>query len=301
MQIFARNALIALVLSAGLAAFSQEILWGDGTEGFVIGLVFDQSEFRTGEPIVATVATKNTSEVVRYVRTWRQRPEKEYTFFITRNGNESVEPLPPQLSIESLSYQQLNPNVTVTNKVRLDTKYDFSKPGMYTMMAARWIPLNNFSTNPWPPQTNWGQIRSGSATLYVTDGSVSDSPKPSQRFTKSMNRAAARERSTAIIAGNTNLTVSLNGSPGAENPVDSSNTQAAAGNVSTFPRNSGPVPQREQSAAGQSSESGTMREWIAQHAESVTAQQKIGFGVITALSALVLGILWRGAKRKRSA
>lgn len=251
---------------------SQELFWGNDQEGFQLGLYIEKTSVQTGEPIVATVVARNTSDVARRLPILLF-PNTPYHFIVTRDRAEIVR-LPENPKLGKFVNESIGPNVSVTNQVRLDSQFDLTKPGTYVVTALRSIPPASVSDREYPPITDMFNLSSGNAIIRIVE--------------------------------NTNI-VASNGSPtSAQSPIPNSTTENPAsrsGRPSAKPRHFA-VPGNKAAASG-SSTSVSKASPLAEasplvNTGGVTRSQKIAMGIIAALLAMLLAILWRASRRGRA-
>lgn len=261
MQACVRNFFVVAFLSATVVieAALPEVFWGEATEAFELGLSFEKVEFRHGEPIIATVIIRNFSGRDRLIPAFVQ-PDLNYEFIITRDRGEGI-PKVEQMRMGSyLGGIPIGANVSETNQIRLDQKFDFARPGTYVVTASRQV----------APSSREGEItlasekislRSGNALIRITEVAGSDSVH------------------NASIP------------PSAPRVQNSANAQ-----IKNLPRESATTPKVNSSSETPLPPAGTSPSILLARFTSV---QKIGGGIIACLIVLLLAILWRASRRKR--
>jgi hypothetical protein len=174
-------------------AIAQEIDWGNRVGHFRIGMRFEKTDFVPGQPIVATLVIENASEETQTLA--ESRPTGgAYHIVMTRDGF----PLRRDLSwIRSQIHVHIGPKAFYTNTVHLDSQFDMSVPGTYSVSAMRLITpepktksnsisdkLQHFAASLLPAKSNSAAnvnrplIQSGTAFIQVSEGRTqADAPQ----------------------------------------------------------------------------------------------------------------------------
>jgi hypothetical protein len=199
----------------------QQLYWGSSAEGFELAVGMAKDSLEQGSPVEAIVVLRNTGDSVRYfLSNWRWE-EGDFGFTIVRDREEQVERRSFGPSLGGFVPKELPPHSAITNKVRLDSLYDLTKPGTYVVTASRGVPPVSEATN----RSAFGisRVESGNVLFRITSTNTSPASATSSTLrqgvvgnsveldsSRSKTNAEVLKTSAAEIAPQTRKVVSQN-------------------------------------------------------------------------------------------
>ncbi len=252
--------LIALVVRlAKVQAQESQIYWGESIEGFSVGLSVASSKYNLEKPILVDVYLRNDTKADRPTIAIPAR----YLISVVATDN-ARRPVPPKPEFGydgSLSLRDLHPGQVKKETVDLRDYLYLTNSGTFAVTVKRLLAWPTFAL-------------SGSAMLELASTNAAGAANPVRNSAATAQTVRPVQNSTADNTSATKHT------PARDN---SSTTEGSSAN--SKPKDAAASP----SAAVASSLAET---------KSFTPTQKVGTGIIAALVALLLAILWRAARRK---